>query len=244
MKLHGIVVVMPAAVLLITGIVFAQAPGTPTNFTQTLDRALQLAHTPRYAEAEAAIKGLPPPPNDEQRIAFYRLKAAIASGLGHSGAAAQNMEVASRLAPENMDLRLAAGIARLQAQVDTHINPASTFAGLRSAVLPPEREIEVRLRLAEILSQAGPYAEAATAFAVACRLAPARSDLFFDLALARFRIGQLDAALASAEQAKALDESGSVESLIGDIHEKRGASLPAVHSYQTAATLEPADERP
>jgi tetratricopeptide (TPR) repeat protein len=243
MKLHGIVVVLPSGVLLIAGIVFAQAPGTPTNFTQTLDRALQLAHTHRYAEAQAAIKGLPPPPNHEQRIAFYRLKAAIASGLGHSGAAAQNMEVASRLAPENMDLRLAAGIARLQAQVDTHINPAATLAGLRSAVLPPEREIEIRLRLAEILSQAGLYAEAATDFEVACRLAPARSDLFFDLALARFRIGQLDAALASAEQAKALDESGSVESLIGDIQEKRGDSLAAVHSYQAAVTLEPAEER-
>jgi len=243
LKLHGIVVVLPSAVLLIAGMVFAQAPGTPTNFTQTLDHALQLARMHRYTEAEAVIKGLPPPPDHEQRIAFYRLKAAIASGLGHSDAAAQNMEVASRLAPENTDLRLAAGIARLQAQVETHINPAVTLAGLRSAVLPPDREIEIRLRLAEILSRAGLYAEAATDFEVACRLAPARADLFFDLALARLRIGQLDAALASAEQAKALEESGSVESLIGDIQEKRGDSLAAVHSYQAAVTLEPSEER-
>ena len=99
MKLHGSLLLLPSAVLLIAGMVFAQAPGTPTNFTQTLNHALQLARMHRYAEAEAVIKGLPPPPDHEQRIAFYRLKAAIASGLGHSDAAAQNMEVASRLAP-------------------------------------------------------------------------------------------------------------------------------------------------
>ncbi len=37
-------------------------------------------------------------------------------------------------------------------------------------------------------------------------------------------------------------DSGSIESLIGDIQEKRGDPLAAVHGYQTAVTLEPSEE--
>lgn len=223
------------------GILYAQAPQT-TLPPDSLERALQLARLHQYAEAQAAIKNVPAPMERAPRIAFFRLKAAIASGLGQANAAAEYMEAASKLAPENLDLRLAAGIARLEAQVKTHVDPATTLKSLRNAALPPDREIEMRLRMAEILSHAGLYAEAATDFEAATRLAPARADLFFNLALARFRTGQWDAALATAQQAKALEDSGSLESLLGDIQEKRGDALAAVHSYQAAVTLEPKEE--
>jgi predicted Zn-dependent protease len=153
------------------------------------------------------------------------------------------MEVAAKLAPEDLDLRSAAGIARLEAQVKTGKDASATLRGLRNLVLPPEREIEIRLRMAEILNHAGLNGEAATDLESATQLAPHRADLLFDLALARFRIGQWDAALNSAERAKALEDSGSLESLMGDIQEHRGEALAAVHSYQAAVALEPLEER-
>ena len=95
------------------------------------------------------------------------------------------------------------------------------------------------MRTGEILSRANLFQEAAKDFEEASRLAPDRVDIHFNLALARYRNGEWDAALASAERAKSLKDSGSVESLLGDIQEKRGDALAAVHSYQAAVTLEP-----
>jgi len=229
--------------LITVGMLSAQVPPSRTAPADALTHALQLARVHQYAEAEESVRGVPPPADREQRIAFFRLKAAIASGLGHTGDAAGYLEAACKLAPENVDLRVASGIARLQAQLENHANPAVTLKSLRTAVLPPERELEIRLRMAEILSDAGRYEEAATDLAVASQLSPDRAEIFFDLALARFRVGQWDAAVASAEQARLIQDSGSLESLLGDIQEQRGDALAAVHSYQAAVALEPSEER-
>ena len=188
-------------ILVLFGSVFGQLP--PQNESNVAIRqAVQLAREHRYAEAEATLKGVSAPADPAQKIAFYRLRAAIASGLGHFAAAAENMNNAARLAPENQDLRIAAGIARLQEQVQNHISPAQTLKRLRSETLPPQQAVDIRLHLAEILSRANLFSEAAVDFAAASTLAPDRGDLLYDLALANFRAGRLDDALASAERSE------------------------------------------
>jgi tetratricopeptide (TPR) repeat protein len=214
-----------------------------TDSSATLKQAINLTREHRYAEADAALKGVATPANPAQKVAFYRLKAAIASGLKHYDSAAEDMELAAKLAPDDQGVRIAAGVARLQAQVESHVNPAETLKRLRKEVLPPAQAVDLRLRLAEILSNGNLFAEAATDFAAASALARERTDLLYDLALAHFRSGHLDDALQVAESAKAHQDSGSVESLLGEIQEKRGDSLAAVHSYQQAVTLEPGEEK-
>jgi len=231
-----------SVILALVGVAHSQQPAQNEPNLATI-QAVQLARDHRYAEAEATLKGVSVPADPAQKIAFYRLRAAIASGLGHFAAAAENMDNAARLAPENQDLRIAAGIARLQEQVQDHINPAQTLKWLRSETLPPQPAVNIRLHLAEILSRANLFSEAAVDFAAASALAPDRGDLLYDLALANFRAGNLDHALASAEHSKSMADSGSIESLIGDIQEKRGDPLAAVRSYQSAVTLEPLEER-
>jgi tetratricopeptide (TPR) repeat protein len=231
-----------SVILALIATALAQEP--PKNESNAAIRqAVQLAREHHYAEAEATLKGVSAPADPAQKIAFYRLRAAIASGLGHFAAAAENMDSASRLAPENQDLRIAAGIARLQEQVQNRISPAQTLKRLRSETLPPQQAVDIRLHLAEILSRANLFSEAAVDFAAASALAPDRGDLLYDLALANFRADHFDNALTSAEHAKSVADSGSIESLIGDIQEKRGDPLAAVHAYQAAVTLEPSEER-
>jgi tetratricopeptide (TPR) repeat protein len=232
----------PWFIFLLAGSAVAQSqPQKDPN--AAIRQALQLAREHRYSEAETALKGVPAPTNPVQEIAFYRLKAAIASGLGRFTAAAENMERAAVLAPGNQDLRVAAGIARLEEQVGNHSNPAQTLKRLRGETLPLQQTIDVRLHLAEILSRASLFSEAATDFAAASALAPDRADLLYNLAVADFRSSRLDEALASAERAKNLEDSASIESLLGDIQEKRGDPLAAVHSYQSAVNLQPSEER-
>lgn len=209
----------------------------------TLKQAIDLTREHRYAEAEAVMKGVAEPANPAQKVAFYRLKAAIASGLKHYNSAAEDMELAAKLAPEDQGVRIAAGVARLQVQVESHVNPMETLKRLRNEVLPPAQAVELRLRLAEILSNGNLFAEAATDFAAASALAPERTDLLYDLALAYFRSGRLDEALQAAEGTKSLEDSAAIESLLGDIQEKHGDSLAAVRSYQQAVALEPGEEK-
>jgi tetratricopeptide (TPR) repeat protein len=206
---------------------------------ESIQKAIQLSRAHRYAEAAVAIRDVAPPANRPQRIAFFRLRASISSGLGHSSAAASDMEAASRLDPDNLDLQMAAGIARLAAQLDSHANPRQSLQLLRSLALPVDTELRLRLKTAEMLSRANQFAEAATDFDRANHLAPGNADTLFNLALARYRNNELEAALAAAEQAKSYQDSGSLESLLGDIQEKRGDSLAAAHCYQAALTLEP-----
>jgi tetratricopeptide (TPR) repeat protein len=231
-----------SVILILIATAVAQTP-SQNESNVAIRQAVQLAREHRYTEAEAALNGVSAPADPAQKIAFYRLRAAIASGLSHFAAAAENMDNAARLAPENQDLRIAAGIARLQEQVENHIGPAQTLERLRSETLPPQQAVDIRLHLAEILSRANLFSEATVDFAAASALAPDRGDLLYDLALANFRAGHLDDALASAEHAKSVADSGSIESLIGDIQEKRGDPLAAVHAYQAAVNLEPSEER-
>ncbi len=217
----------------------ARAQSRHSPNAESLDRALQLARAHHYAEAAVAIRGVPPPEDRKQRIVFFRLRASIESGLGHSVAAATDMEAAAKLAPENVELQVAANLARLEVQLESRVNPTSTLQTLRGFTLPSDRLLEVRSRSAEMLSRANLYGEAAKDFEEASRLAPGRADILFNLALARYRNSEWDASLASAEQARTLEDSGSLESLLGDLHEKHGDALAAVHSYQAAVTLEP-----
>jgi tetratricopeptide (TPR) repeat protein len=216
----------------------AQMPSALAD-NNALEKALQLAKAHRYREAASVIRGLPEPRDLKQRMTFFRLRASIESGLGNSNAAAADMEAAAKLAPDNPRLRAAASVARLEAQLDAHLNPAATLQSLRTVELPADRRLELRLHMGEVLSRAHLYREAATDLAEAARLAPDHADIFFNLALAHYYNGQWDAALESANRAKALEDSGSTEGLLGDIHEKRGDSLEAVHSYQAAVALEP-----
>lgn len=225
--------------LLLAAICSAQTPSRGSSAGAALERVLQLARAHRYPEAAAAMRGLPVPVDPQQRIVFFRLRASIQSGLGNSTAAAADMEAASKLAPEDVPLRVAAELARLELQLETHKDPARTLKALRSAQLPADRQLEVRLHTGEVLSRAHLYVEAAEDLSEAARLAPDRADIFFNLALARYYDRQWDAALESAERAKALKDSGPTESLLGDIQEQRGDALSAVHSYQAAVTLEP-----
>ena len=133
-------------IAVLTGLALGQQPAqNPSN--SAIRQAVQLAREHRYAEAEATVQGVNAPADPDQKIAFFRLKAAIASGLGHFAAAAENMDNAARLAPGNQDLRIAAGIARLQDQVENHSNRQRVLshqtAGIYSMILPWRNSVAV-----------------------------------------------------------------------------------------------------
>src|SRR5205823_1646075 len=78
--------------------------------------ATVLARLHRYKEAASALESVLPPRAPEERIAFYRLKASVAAGLGNPAAASSEMEKALALSPEDAGLRVATAAAQAQAR--------------------------------------------------------------------------------------------------------------------------------
>lgn len=234
--------------------------------------ATLLARLHRYKDASSALAGVSVPTAREQSIAFHRLKASIASGLGDSTGAASEIEGALALNPDDISIALAtaaaqlqarnwqraaelagrifsstynpaAGLALLEAQLAMHADIHPTLKTLHAINLPPEQETVLRRRVGEILVSHEAFSEAIDEFKTILELEPSRAEGVFNLALAQFKAGRLDDALQTAEKCKALEDSAEVEDLLGDIQEARGETLAAVRSYQAAVTLAPNEEK-
>src|SRR5438270_8419622 len=80
-----------------------------------LGEAAALARAGRFAEARAKLAGVTEPQDTRQRIAFHRLRAAIASGLNQTSTAVEEMKAALQLAPSDPLLLVAPAMAETQA---------------------------------------------------------------------------------------------------------------------------------
>ena len=244
----------------------------PKSSAIRLNWAALLARLHRYQEAESALRGVSMPVEPARRIGFWRIKASIALALGDAAASARDMEAALDLAPQNFNLLLGtglteiqakewskairhlapvfeathdphAGLGLLQAQTQAHQDVSQTLAQLDALSVPPNEDVPFRVQIGGLLASAGMPSQAAAEFERAVQESPPRAELLYDLALAQFNAGQADAALASAQRARATADSADIESALGDIEEKRGDSLAAVHSYQAAVRLDPDSEQ-
>jgi tetratricopeptide (TPR) repeat protein len=233
--------------------------------------AMALARLHDYQKAQSALAGVPPPKEPDQQITFHRLKASVALGLGNAQTAASEMEKALALKPEDRGLILATAAAQLQsrnpkraaslaepvfastpdpavgmllleAQLGANADFQKTLQSLRAIITGSPDELAARLHLTELLVSHGKFAESIEDFQRATVLDP-NGELFFNLALAQFRAGQLDSGLASAEKSKQLGDTAELEDLLGDIQESRGDNLAAVKSYQAAVALAPTEEK-
>jgi predicted Zn-dependent protease len=79
-----------------------------------LQDAVTLVREHRYQEAQQKLNGETEPVDIPQRIAFHRLKAAIAAGLSNFREAAQEMRLAHVLAPSDTQLSIATAVALVE----------------------------------------------------------------------------------------------------------------------------------
>jgi Flp pilus assembly protein TadD len=237
-----------------------------------IEWAVVLSRLHKYKEAQSALAGVSSPSAPEERIRYHRLKASVALGLGDPQVAASEMEKALALDPTNPGLVIATAVADVQsenwqraaslteplfssthdpqvglvfleAQLGMHAEFHPTLELLRSTQLSTEAELIFRQRLAELLISHGEFSDAIDELRVAADLDPGRPEARFNLALAQYKAGRLDDALASTEKCKELGDNADLEDLLGDIQEARGDNLAAVKSYQAAVALAPNEEK-
>lgn len=197
----------------------------------SLERAVTLARERRYAEAQKLLEGIAEPPATPQRIAFHRLKAAVASGLNDSKTAAAEMKLALELAPSDSGLLLATAVAELQAGL---LEDALKHARNAGSTAPAQAII------GDIQEKRGEFVEAAKAYQAAVALAPDREQYRIALALELVEHQSFTAAIAILEQAAPLfPKSGKIRTLLGIAQYGEGDVAAAEKSLAAAIAADP-----
>jgi tetratricopeptide (TPR) repeat protein len=211
---------------LFIGVLFGQS---------ALERAVTLAREKRYAEARELLKEVAEPTPLSQRIAFHRLKAAIAAGLGDGSTAAAEMQQALRLSPADRALLLATAMAEFQAN---HLDDALQHA---KAV---GQDATAKALVGDIEEKRGAFDEAVKAYREAVDLAPGGEAYRITLALDLIRHQTFDPAITLLRESAALfPHSARVRTLLGialyangDVEEATASLVDAIAADSSSAS--------
>lgn len=220
------------AALFATGAVASsQTPPPPSA-----DRAVTLARQGRWAEARAVMANVPEPAEQSRRIAFHRLNAAIAAGLGdHNGAVAE-IRKALTLAPADRGLLTATAMAEFQAGELDVAAAHATQAGEDAAA---------KAVLGDVERQRRNLARASAAYRAAVRLAPDREDFRVTLAFHLTGVQDFRAALSELDAAlKRFPQSSRLRMLEGIALYAEGEKERARVSLLAAIESDPAHAEP
>ncbi|MBV9034318.1 MAG: tetratricopeptide repeat protein [Acidobacteriaceae bacterium] len=203
-----------------------------TFFAQTpLGDAASLARAGRYREARDKLAGVPEPQTIPQRIAFHRLKAAVASGLGESATAASEMQAALSLAPSDPVLIVGTAVAE---QGAGHLDRALALA---------ERAGEnatAKAILGDIQEKQGHFDEAVNAYQQAIALDPMREQYRVALGLEWIEHGAFDGATELLRQSCSLfPKSGVLRTLLAIAVYARGEAKESEQILNDAITVDP-----
>lgn len=203
-----------------------------TLFAQSaLKQAVELTKQRKYAVAQGLLAGITEPSEPNQRIAFHRLKAAIASGLGQSVVAAHEMESALTLAPDDSDLLTAAAISELQAGLLTDALKHGQAAGNTAAA---------KALVGDIEEKRGNYAASTRAYESAVGLAPDQESYSVAFALHLIRHQDFAKAIATLQRSmQQFPKSGKLRALLGIAYYAMGETQDAISALEASIAVEP-----
>ncbi|MGA7908292.1 MAG: tetratricopeptide repeat protein [Candidatus Sulfotelmatobacter sp.] len=216
-----------------------------------LEKALRLERSPPVAyEAAVALAGTGDraaalrilnsihPPVDKSAVPWLRLSGTLNLDEGNIGAAADALEQALVLAPDDQESAYALAIVRVKSNQAELALPLldKAFASLPSA--------SRLVREGTVLSSYGAYPQALSLFEQAVKDSPDSYDAQYDLAVVRLEhFKDASGALEAAQHALTVKETGEVHDLLGDICEAQGQYVEAVKHYEQAVRLDPSDDK-
>lgn len=196
-----------------------------------LQQAAEEARQGHYREARKLLQGVPEPGDLNQRIAFHRLKAAIATGLNEPAAALDEMNAAFALAPGNPNLLLALAVAELRA--------GKTEDALSHAQAAPESATREAL-LGDIQEKRGNVPQAIAAYEAAVRVAPDQERYALALGLELIEYQDFTKAVESLHASAILfPGSAKIQSLLGIAQYAQGYPEDAIRSLERAIATDP-----
>jgi len=113
---------------------------------------------------------------------------------------------------------------------------------LRAALAAAPREFEPNHKLGEFYLHAGKYAESVGPLQAAYQIDPVNVGNEYELALALNEAGDLPQAREHIQKSLAHGESAELHRLAGEIYEKSGDPLSAVHEFEQAVRMDPSEQ--
>jgi tetratricopeptide (TPR) repeat protein len=196
-----------------------------------LEQAVTLARDKHYAESNQVLRGVPEPTDIGQRIAFHRLKAANASGLGDRAMAVREMWLALALAPSEPTLLLGTAMAEFQAdRLDDALRHAAQVGENPTA----------KAVIGDVQEKRGNFAAALAAYREAVRLAPGQEEYRTTLAYDLIRHQEFREAVELLQESKTLfPHSVRLRTLLGIAQYSSGETDDAIASLVEAIAVDP-----
>jgi tetratricopeptide (TPR) repeat protein len=211
----------------LSALVAACAAGAQTP----LEQSVTLARQHRYSEAAKLLRTAAEPRDPSQRIAFHRLKAAIASGLNQPKTAAAEMRLALALAPADSSLALATAVAESQAGL---VNDALQHAQIAARTAPAQALI------GDLQERLGNLPAASAAYQTAISLAPSQESYRVAFAFLLIKHQDFRAAIDHLNASVPLfPGSASLPTLLGIAHYAAAETAEAQQSFEAALKVNP-----
>ena len=157
-----------------------------------------------------------------------------AAGGHGSDAVLRTSEALNR---ETLTLKTDASGSRPAGSTDT-----KTESSLRAALADAPGSFEANHNLGEFYLHAGRYTESVQPLKTAYALDPGNLENEYQLALAFIGRGDLGQAREHVDKLMANHENGDAQRLAGELYEKLGDPLAAVHEFERSVRLEPSEE--
>ncbi|PYV95790.1 MAG: hypothetical protein DMG89_20210 [Acidobacteria bacterium] len=205
----------------------------PEDFRAGYEWARTLHELHRPAEAQKVLRQLTPPQDASLTAQFYKLSGAVAEQSGDREGASRFYARAYELAPSAFETYLAL--------VRTSIGAGNSAQSLPPA--PASLSAEQHFALGLLFASAGDYAQAVPEFEETLRMEPTSYSTSYNLALAYKQTGKAQLAIEVIERAIARRATGELYNFLGSLEEEAGHYVDAIHHYQRAVEVEPANEQ-
>lgn len=220
--------------LLASPFTFAQEPGK-----EKLDAIYQSAAADfdagRFPAAAEKLERVLPYATKSYEV--HELLGMTYASMSENDKAEGHLKLAVQLNPNSAAARTNFGALLMHAA-----KPALAAEQFRKAVQLEPQNFDANRDLALSYLQTGKIAEALPALETAYRIQPRSYDNGYDLALAYLQLGRLNEARQTAQAVAAVQNSGEIHNLLGQINEKDGNFVAAANEFEAAAHLDPSEE--
>ncbi|HEY1577528.1 MAG TPA: tetratricopeptide repeat protein [Terracidiphilus sp.] len=159
------------------------------------------------------------------------------ASMSENAKAEEHLKLAVQLNPDSAAARTNFGALLMHAG-----KPALASEQFRKALQVEPQNFDANRDLALCYLQSGKIADALPLLETAQRIHPGSYDNGYDLALAYLQSGRLSEARKAAQADAAIQNTGEIHNLLGQINEKDGQFVAAANEYEAAAHLDPSDD--
>ena len=206
---------------------------------QKLDRQYQAAvadyDAGRYQQAADELQHLLP--YAPKSYELHELLGMVYVALGEGDNAIDQLKNAVQIRPDLAEARVNLGVTLVHAG-----QAAAAEEQFRKASHLDAKNYDAQHNLGELYVQRSKIADAQPYLERAWQIHPDAYDNAYDLAMADFMLGKLDAARLVVTSLVKVKDTGELRNLLGQIDEKGGKYVEAANDYEAAAHLDPSED--